>query len=152
MNGITLLMRNHVSEFVPGCDYTAVKIDHRLVDTVARRAARCRAMLDDDGSLADISYWDSSPMCMQPTGGDAGEEIERALDEGDGWAILDDAALHDWEVTPCECTLMTISLCGIAVLWEYRVGSEPVQTVNVGLKELAGRLGHPLGDPLAGIP
>lgn len=147
-----LLMRNHVGEFVPGCDYTAVRIDKCLVEAVARRAARCRAMLDDDPSLADAGYWDSRPRCMQPSGTDVIEDIEDALDEGDGWAVMDDAVLDGLEAVACDCMLMTISLGGgTSVLWDYRVGSEPVQTVDVGIKELAGRLGHPLGDPLAGI-
>ena len=146
-----LLMRNRAGEFVPGYDYTAVRVGKRLIEAIARRAAKCQKMLDDDCSLADASYWDSSPKCMRPQGADAAEGIELALDEGDGWAVLDDAVLDGLEAVACDCTLMTISLCGIAVLWDYRVGSEPVQTVDVGLKELAGRLGHPLGDPLAGI-
>ena len=30
-----LLMRNHAGEFVPGCDYTAVKIDHSCGNLLA---------------------------------------------------------------------------------------------------------------------
>ena len=148
-----LLMRNHVDEFVPGCGYTAVRIDRRLVETVARRAAACRAMLDGDPSLADASYWDTGPRCMQPRGADAADGIERTLDHGDGWAVVDDAVVDGLEAVACDCTLMTLCLgSGTTVLWDYRVGSEPVQTVDVPLDELGRRLGSPLGDPLTGTP
>ena len=40
---------------------------------------------------------------------------------------------------------------GIEFGWDYRVGSEPVRTVDVPLADLAARLGSPLGDPLRDI-
>jgi len=147
-----MLMRNHVGDFEPGCDYTAVKLDAPLVEAIARRAMACRSMLADDPSLADASYWDPSPKGMRARD-DAAEAIERALDDGDGWALLDDSLMEGLEAVACDCTKMTISVGGgTAVLWDCRVGSAPVQTVDVGLNELAAKLGHPLGNPLAAIP
>ena len=52
---------------------------------------------------------------MQPSGTDVMEDIERALDEGDGWAVMDDTVLDGMEAMACDCTLMTISLGGLAV-------------------------------------
>jgi hypothetical protein len=87
-----LLMRNHVSEFVPGCDYTAVRSDAELVVAIARRAGQCLRMRVSDGSLAEARYWDASPECVGSPDPETAEPIEEALERGDGWAVLDDNA------------------------------------------------------------
>ena len=148
-----LLMRNRGGVLDADCDYAAVTIDKELVEAIARRAMACRAMHDGDPSLAEASYWDPNPKGMRARGDDAADAIDRALDDGDGWALLDDSLMEGLEAVACDCTKMTISVGGgTAVLWACRVGSAPVQTVDVGLNELAARLGHPMGDPLAVIP
>ena len=63
--------------------------------------------------------------------------------------MLDDGALGSFEAARADCAQMIVS-AGVApaVSWSYRVGSEPVRTIDVPLAGLAARLGSPLGDPL----
>jgi hypothetical protein len=144
-----LLMRNHVGEFVPGCDWTVVRLDAELVVAIARRAGQCLRMRVSDGSLAEARYWDASPECVGSPDPETAEPIEEALERGDGWAVLDDNAMGAFEVAKADCTQMAITPGDSpAVAWSYRVGSEPVRTFDVPLDELGRRLGSPLGNAL----
>ena len=148
-----LLMRNTVNEFVPGCDYTAVKLDDALIDLVRRRAIACAAVRLADDSLAELRYWDASPQCIESLDPQVEESVEDALVQGDGWAILDDNALGSFEEAKADCAHMVIVVSGSpALAWSYRVGSEPVRTGDVPLSDLAVRLGSPLGNPLLDLP
>ena len=51
-----LVMRNEVDEFVPGHDWTVVRLDAALVGRIAARARACRAMREADPSLAEARY------------------------------------------------------------------------------------------------
>jgi hypothetical protein len=81
------------------------------------------------------------------------ESIADELDRGDGWAILDDGDLGSSREAHADCTRMII-VAGesFSVAWSYRVGSEPIRTVDVPLADLAARLGSPLGNALMMIP
>ena len=150
---MTLLMRNHVGEFVPGCDWTAVKVDRSLAELIAARACLCRQWRKADASLAELRFWDASPRCIGTPDPDAEEAIGDALTQGDGWAVLGDDSLGSHELASADCTLMVVSVGEEpGVSWAYRVGSEPVRTVAVPLAELGRQLGSPLGDPLKDIP
>ena len=144
-----LLMRNHVDEFVPGHDYTAVRLDATLAGLNARRAVACRASRLAEDSLAEARYWDASPICVGSPDPDMEGSIEQALHRGDGWAVLEDGALGAYEPARADCTQMVISVGeSPSVAWSYRVGSEPVRTADVPLRDLFRRLGSPHGDPL----
>ncbi len=148
-----LLMKNHVNEFVPGCDYTVVSVDAALVEMIAKRAASCLAMRSADGSLAELRYWDASPQCVGLPDPETAEPIEDALEEGDGWAVLDDGALGEVELAHADCTLMVIVASDApAIAWSYRVGSEPIRTIDVPLCELGRRLESPASNPLRVMP
>lgn len=148
-----LITRNHLNEFVPACDYTMVKLDAAVIDLVRRRAIACAAVRLADGSLAEVRYWDASPQCVGSLDPDIQESVEEALEQGDGWAVLDEDALGAFDAAHADCTQMTISAGDSpSVSWTYRVGSEPVRTFHVPLAGLADRLGSPLGNPLAGLP
>jgi hypothetical protein len=148
-----LIMRNTVSEFVPGHDWTAVRLDAAVIDAIRRRAIACAAVRLADGSLAELRYWDASPQCIGSPDPETAESVEEALDKGDGWAVLDDDALGSFEEAKADCTQMTISAGDSpSVSWAYRVGSEPARTFDVPLDALAARLGSPLGDPLHDVP
>ena len=86
---------------------------------------------------------------------DAAEWIHEAIGKGDGWAILDDtilAALDANAATACDCARMVICLDGgPSVAWVYRIGSQPVHTIDIPLAELAQRLGAPLSNPLRSL-
>jgi hypothetical protein len=146
-----LLMRNYTNEFVPGCEHTAVRLDAAPVDTIARRAKAAIRAREDDGSLAEVRYWDASPWCIGSPDPETAEAIEEALGS-DGWAVLDDGALGSFEDADVDCTQMAISAGDApSIAWSYRVGSEPIRTVDVPLKDLAARLGSPVGNPLRDI-
>lgn len=148
-----LLMRNQVGEFVPGHDYTAVNLDAALVKAIAARIASSKKMRLTDGFVAEIRYWDASPRCIASPDPETVEAIEEAPDQDDGWVLLDDGALGSFEEAKTDCTLMAIVAAeSPSVAWVYRVGSEPVRTVDVPLAELAARLGAPLGDPIRNRP
>jgi len=148
-----LLMRNHVNEFVPGCDYTAVKVDATLIEAITRRMETCRAILVADGSLAELRFWDASPQCTGSLDPETESVIEDELDRCGGWAVLDDSALGSFKGAHADCTHMVIVACDSpAVAWSYRIGSEPIRTVDVPLADLVARLGSPLGDPLRDLP
>ena len=148
-----LVMKNMVNEFVPGCDYTAVKVDAAIVDLLRRRAIACAAVRMADGSLAELRYWDAGPQCIGALDPDVQESVEEDLNQVDGWAILDDDALGSFDAAHADCTQMVISAgASTSVSWSYRVGSEPVRTADVPLDGLRRRLGSPLGDPLATLP
>ena len=147
-----LLMRNRLNEFVPGHDYTMVKLDAALIETIARRVTTSGTMRAADSSLAELRYWDASPQCVGALNPDTAESMEEALDRGNGWAILDDDALGSFEEAKADCTLMAITACeSPSIAWAYRVGSEFVRTVDVPLGTLSRRLGKPLGNPLKSI-
>ena len=149
-----LVMRNQVlNEFIPGHDYTVVRLDAALVETIAARIASSKKMRLTDGFMAEIRYWDASPQCVGSPDPETVESIEDELDQGDGWAILDDDALGSFEPAKADCTLMAIIASNEpAIAWAYRVGSEPIRTVDVPLDQLAARLGSPLGNPLRELP
>ena len=149
-----LVMRNQVlNEFIPGHDYTVVNLDTALVKAIAARIAAGKTMHLTDGFMAEVRYWDASPECVGSLDPETVESIEEALDAGDGWAILDDDALGSFEEAKSDCTLMAIVASNEpAIAWAYRVGSEPIRTVDVPLAGLADRLGSPLGNPLRELP
>jgi hypothetical protein len=148
-----LLMRNHVGEFVPGCDYTVVRLEPALIRGITRRVAAFLARDPVVGAVAEIRYWDINAECMSAPDPEKAEAIEDALDRGDGWAILNEAAVGPFDADAADCTQMVIVTSNApAVAWSYRVGSEPVRTVDVPLAGLAARLGSPLGNPLRGLP
>ncbi len=148
-----LLMRNHVDEFVPGCDYTAVNMDSALVETITQRAASCRLMRVRDSSLAELRYWDASPRCIGSLVPAMEATIEEALERGGGWAVMGDGAISSFSEARADCTHMVIVACDSPILaWSYRIGSEPIRTVDVPLADLVARLGSPLGDPLRELP
>ncbi len=146
-------MRNLANEFVPGCDYTVVRLDIALVALVAKRAAACRDVRSADGSLAELLYWDASPECVGSPDPEKAESIEDALERGGGWTLLDDAGLGSFEPAKVDCTRMAVSAGDEpSVAWSCRVGSEPVRTIDVPLRGLGLRLGSPLGGPLRKKP
>ena len=149
-----LIMRNQVlNEFVPAHDYTVVKLDAALGETIAQRALASRAMRLTDGFLAEIRYWDASPQCIASPDPETFEAIEGELDRGNGWALLDDDSLGSFEEAKTDYTLMAIVAAeSPSVAWTYRIGSEPIRTVDVPLADLAARLGLPLGNPLRDPP
>lgn len=149
-----LLMRNHANEFVPGCDLTLVRMDAALVGIIADRARQCARAEREDRALAELRFWDPSPTCILLwVGGDVAEAVEQALEEGDGWAVLDDGALGPFEAAHADCTQMAISASSApAISWSYRVGSEPIRTYAIPLDGLATKLGSPLGDLLCDLP
>jgi hypothetical protein len=148
-----LLMRNHVDEFFPGCDYTAVKLDAALLGTIRTRAMASSAVRWTDESLSELHYWDASPQCIGSLDADIQESIDAELDRGDGWTVLSDNALGSFKEAHTDCTRMII-VAGesFSVAWSYRVGSEPILTVAVPLADLASRLGSPTGNALVMIP
>ena len=148
-----LVMRNEVDEFVPGHDWTVVRLDAALVGRIAARARACRAMREADLSLAEARYGDDAAECVASPDPDTEDSIERALERGDGWAVLEDDALGGYEEADADCAHMVVTAGDSpAVSWAYRVGSEPVRTAGVPLAGLAARLGSPLGDPLDMVP
>jgi len=147
-----LVMRNHMNEFVPGHDWTAVRLDAALIETVKGRAIACAAVRLADDSIAEIRYWDASARCVASPDPKTAEAVERALDKGDGWAVMEDGALGSFDAGETDCSQMAISAGDPpSVAWSYRVGSEPVRTVDVPLHALSRRLGHS-GRPLRDIP
>ena len=119
----------------------------------ARRAIACAAVRLADDSLAELRYWDASPECVASPDPETAESVEAALDMGGGWAILEDSSLGTFEPAKIDCTQMVIlSGDSPSVSWSYRVGSEPVRTVDVPLVGLATKLGSPLGNPLLDLP
>ena len=148
-----LLMRNHLNEFAPGHDWTAARLDAAAIDAVRRRAIAGQAVRLADGSIAELRYWDAAVQCVGSPDPETEESIEEALDHGDGWAVIDDGALGAFEPAKSDCTQMVIIVADApALAWSYRVGSEPVRTVDVSLKELAKRIGPPLGDSMKDLP
>ena len=149
-----LLMRNTVNEFVPGCDLTLVRVDAALVGIVAQRARQCARARQEDRSLAELRFWDQSPQCiLMWLEAGAADAAGKALQTGDGWAVLGDDALGSFEAANVDCTQMAILASDSPALGcSYRVGSEPIRAFDVPLAELGRRLGSPLGDPLRAIP
>ena len=144
-----LIMRNHVGEFVPGCDHTVIPITHDWVVEVGRRARQCLRMQKSDILLAELRYWDASLECVKSLAPEMEEAIEEALDSSDGWAVLDERVLGPFDAAHADCTQMVIlARDSLAIAWSYRVGSEPIRSFDVTLKDLAVRLGSPIGDPL----
>jgi len=148
-----ILQNSCVNEFLPGCDFTVVNMDFALVAVIAKRVAVCQAMLDADRSLAELRYWDASPQCIGSLVPSMESAIEHDLDQGGGWAVLDEDSLGSFKEAHADCTHMVIVACDSpAVAWSYRIGSEPIRTVDVPLADLVARLGSPLGDPLRDLP
>ena len=145
-----LLMRNTTSEFVPGHDWTAVRMDAAIIDLIRRRATACLAVRWADESIAELRYWDVGAVCVASPDPDAAEAVEAALGRGGGWAAMEDGALGSFDEAKADCLQMVISSgAPPSVGWAYRVGSEPIRTCDVPLGELRRRLGRPLGDSLA---
>lgn len=150
---MTLLLKNHLNEFVPGHDYTVVGLDAALVTSIARRARQCLAGQSADGSLAECRYWDASSRCIAAPDPETEEIIADAIETGDGWSIVEDNVLGLPQYGDADCVRMVISLAGgLSVGWSFRIGSEPVRTADVPLVELGRQLGSPLGDPLGELP
>jgi hypothetical protein len=146
-----LLMRNHLNEFVPGCDCTAVRLDEATIDAIRRRAIAAAAVRLADGSAAEVRYWDASATCVGSPDPATEESVEGALGRGDGWAVIEDGALGAYGPAKADCTMMVIAAGDPpSVAWAYRVGSEAIRTVDVPLDALRRRLG-PLGDPLKAV-
>jgi hypothetical protein len=144
-----LVVRNHVGEFVPGCEHTVVRIDADVVNVIARRAAACRAMCAVDPSSAEVRFWDDRPVCVESPDPEREEHVEHALDRDDGWSVLEDELVGTFGAARIDVTQMVIGAGNPpTVAWAYRVGSEPVRTFDVPLPELGCRLGSPLGNPL----
>ncbi len=149
---MTLLLKNHLNEFVSGHDWTTVKLDAALVAEIARRAQRGMDLLAQDRSVSETRYWDASPQCIGSADPETEEDISNAIEEGDGWSIVEDNALGSPAYGDADCTRMVISTeGGPSVGWTYRVGSELIRTVDVPLGDLAAKLGSPLGDPLGKV-
>ena len=138
-----LLMRNTVNEFVPGCDYTVVRIDPALIESIAARKKQLIAMKMADASLAEVRFWDASPECIGSLDPEA-PDIEDALERGDGWAVVEDDALGSFDAASADSTQMVIVASDSPIVaWAYRVGSEPIRTIDVPLADLKRRLSSP---------
>lgn len=147
-----LVMRNLSNEFLPGHDWTAVRLDGETIGLAKRRAMAAAALRRADGSAAELRYWDASAWCVASPDPLTAEDVERALDDGDGWAVMGDGALGSFERGETDCCQMIVSAGDPpSVAWAYRVGSEPIRTVEVPLDAVSRRLG-PLGRPLRDIP
>jgi hypothetical protein len=149
---MVLLMKNIVSEFVPGCDHTVVRLDEALAVLIARRVIASQAVRLADESVAELRYWDASPICVGSPDPKTEESIEEVLDSGDGWAVLEDDALGSFVPGETDCSRMVVSAGDPpSVAWSYRAGSEPVRTCDVPLDALSRRLGKPLGNALNAV-
>lgn len=153
-----LILQNTISnEFLPGCEFTAVKVDVVLIGQLGRRMQAFHRMQVEDESLWQHRFLDFRPTCFNSfTGlndavtGHAGRPFEEWIEESEGWVLVDQLVVPGDRIVSTDCHQMTITDGDDDALfgWVYQLKdtSEIIRTAEISLRRMGDRLGDLPGD------